>query len=349
MAEETPRAISVITEQHLQQQAPQKLDEALCYTAGVTSQPYGADNDTDWFKVRGFDAATYLDGNRLFRDGYYTWLVEPYSLESIEVVKGPSAILYGESAPGGVVNVVQKKPVFQPLGEFTFTLGNKNHQSIGFDISDPLNQSDAIAYRLVGVFDQKDGELNGTENQRIYLAPSVTMKLSERITVTLLSSYLHDDGIPTNPFFPAAGTLLINPSLGEIAPSTNLGQPGYDKYKRQQFSLGYQLGHTINDTWRFSQNLNYGLNELLLRSSYAFSNNNPTTQELTQGIVFRNGKNQSFTFDNNFIGQWSSTRLDHTVLIGADLQYHKTEGAEQDNYAFGSITPFNPVRQFYPS
>ncbi|MCQ6463607.1 TonB-dependent receptor plug domain-containing protein, partial [Vibrio parahaemolyticus] len=76
---------------------PQKLDEALRYTSGVTAKPYAADNDTDWFKVRGFDAATYLNGNRLFRDCYYTWLVEPYGIESVEVVKGPSAILFGES------------------------------------------------------------------------------------------------------------------------------------------------------------------------------------------------------------------------------------------------------------
>lgn len=107
-AAETPRSVSIISEDELRVRAPQKLDEALRYTSGVTAQPYGADNDTDWFKVRGFDAATYLNGNRLFRDGYYTWLVEPYGLESVEIVKGPSAILFGESAPGGIVNAVQK-------------------------------------------------------------------------------------------------------------------------------------------------------------------------------------------------------------------------------------------------
>ena len=97
---ETPRSVSVISEEDLRKRAPQKLDEALRYTAGVTAQPYGSDNDTDWFKVRGFDAATYLDGNRLFRDGYYTWLIEPYGLQSVEVLKGPAGILFGESAPG---------------------------------------------------------------------------------------------------------------------------------------------------------------------------------------------------------------------------------------------------------
>ncbi len=147
-AKETPRSVSIVSEDELRVRAPKKLDEALRYTSGVTSQPYGSDNDTDWFKVRGFDAATYLNGNRLFRDGYYTWLVEPYGLESVEVVKGPSAILFGESAPGGVVNAVQKKPTFTPQGEVKVEVGNNNHQSIGFDIADEANDS---GFRRVNV------------------------------------------------------------------------------------------------------------------------------------------------------------------------------------------------------
>ncbi|HIF5804672.1 TPA: TonB-dependent siderophore receptor [Vibrio parahaemolyticus] len=335
-AAETPRSVSIISEDELRVRAPQKLDEALRYTSGVTAQPYGADNDTDWFKVRGFDAATYLNGNRLFRDGYYTWLVEPYGLESVEVVKGPSAILFGESAPGGIVNAVQKKPTFTPQGEVKVEVGNNQHQSVGFDIADEANDDGTIRYRLVGLMTSQDGELDGTNNERFYLAPSVEFDISDRTMLTVLATYLRDDGVPTNPFFPAAGT-LIGSNFGKIDPSTNLGQPNYDKYERTQFSLGYLLEHDINDTWSFSQNLNYGSNELYLRSSYAFSNNDPAKEELTQGIVFRDGKNQSITFDNNAVGNWMTDNAEHTVLVGMDLQFHKTDGDEQDNYAFGTI------------
>ncbi|MEA5240255.1 TonB-dependent siderophore receptor [Vibrio parahaemolyticus] len=341
-AAETPRSVSIISEDELRVRAPQKLDEALRYTSGVTAQPYGADNDTDWFKVRGFDAATYLNGNRLFRDGYYTWLVEPYGLESVEVVKGPSAILFGESAPGGIVNAVQKKPTLTPQGEVKVEVGNNQHQSVGFDIADEANDDGTIRYRLVGLMTSQDGELDGTNNERFYLAPSVEFDISDRTMLTVLATYLRDDGVPTNPFFPAAGT-LIGSNFGKIDPSTNLGQPNYDKYERTQFSLGYLLEHDINDTWSFSQNLNYGSNELYLRSSYAFSNNDPAKEELTQGIVFRDGKNQSITFDNNAVGNWMTDNAEHTVLVGMDLQFHKTDGDEQDNYAFGTINPWNPV------
>lgn len=340
-AQETPKSVSFVTQEDLVKRAPQKLDESLRYTSGVTAQPYGADNDTDWFRIRGFDAATYLDGNRLFRDGYYTWLIEPYGVEQIEVIKGPSSILYGEAPPGGLVNIVQKKPGDTPSGEIRLQGGNKNFKAAAVDITDKANEKGSVRYRIVATAKENDGELDGTENTRYYLAPSVAFDFSQKTHLTVSATVLKDDGIPTNPFFPAAGTLIGTP-LGRIDPSTNLGEPGYDNYERTQISLGYLLEHELNDTWTLSQNFNYGYNELYLRSSYAFPNNNPTATTLFRGIVFRDGHNDSYTIDNKAVAQWRSPALAHTVLMGADLQYHETQGQEQDSFAFGTINPYAP-------
>jgi outer membrane receptor protein involved in Fe transport len=81
-----------------------------CVIAPASVPVYGSDTDADWFKVRGFDAASYLDGNRLFSTGYYVWTPEPFGLESVEVLKGPASILYGEAPPGGVINAISKRP-----------------------------------------------------------------------------------------------------------------------------------------------------------------------------------------------------------------------------------------------
>ncbi|KJY84374.1 ligand-gated channel [Vibrio galatheae] len=341
-AAETPKSVSIVSEDELRQRAPQKLDEALRYTSGVTAQPYGADNDTDWIGIRGFEAATYLDGNRLFRDGYYTWLLEPYGLEAVEVIKGPSAILYGESAPGGIVNAVQKKPSSAQSNELRLELGNKNHQAVAVDASGDANDDGSVRYRLVSKFRSTDGELDHTETDRIYLAPSLEIDVSEKTELTLLATYLQDDGIPTNPFFPIYGTLLES-DFGKIDPSTNYGEPDYDKYERTQISFGYQLKHYLNDTWTLNQNFNYGYNELFLRSVYAFTNYTPDSDQLYRGVVFRDGKNQSLAFDNNAVANWFTDSAEHTVLTGLDLQYSKTEGAEQDNYGFSQIDAMNPV------
>jgi len=85
---ETPRPASVVEEEELQERNVQSLDETFRYRAGVVSGHYGADNDTDWFKIRGFDQATYQDGLRIYREGFYQWLPEPYCLAST-ILSGP--------------------------------------------------------------------------------------------------------------------------------------------------------------------------------------------------------------------------------------------------------------------
>ena len=337
---ETPKAVSIVTEDDLKDRKPQKLDEALRYTSGVTSQPYGSDNDTDWIKVRGFDPSIYLDGNRLFRDGYYTWLLEPYGLERIELVKGPASILFGEAPPGGVVNAVQKKPTFTPQSELRLEAGNKGVGSIGVDISDNANEDGTAQYRLVGMYKTSEGELNGTENDRYYFAPSLQLDLSNQTRLTLMATLLDDDGVPTNGFFPAYGTLIDAPE-GTIDPSTNLGEPDYDAYERTQISAGYKLEHDVNSTWSLSQSFNYGYNELFLRSTYGFPSDTSTT--VFRGIVYREGDNTSYTLDNKAVANWYSSNTEHTFLVGFDIQQHNNEGVGEDNFGFGSIDALNPV------
>ncbi|MGB7996364.1 MAG: TonB-dependent receptor plug domain-containing protein, partial [Photobacterium halotolerans] len=346
--EETPRSASVIDREELEIRQVQKVDEALRYRAGVTSQPYGADNDTDWIKVRGFDAATYLDGNRLFKDGYYGWMLEPFGIERVEVLKGPASILYGEAPPGGVISAVSKRPTDTPQGEIDLQVGNRSHKQIGIDISDYANENGDARYRIVAMANERDGVLDGTYNQRYYLAPSLALDLSDRTTLTLLASIIDDEGVPTNGFFPANGS-LIDTQQGKLDPSTNLGEPGYDINEKTQFSLGYALEHEFNDTWTLKQNANYGHIDMLLRSSYVFSapavdsgGNIIDPNVYNRGLVYRNGSVDSYSLDTQTVGRFYTDRTEQTLLLGLDLQTHKNEGKEKDDYAFGGpIDIFN--------
>ncbi|MCG2838370.1 TonB-dependent siderophore receptor [Photobacterium sp. WH77] len=346
--EETPRSASVVDREELEIRQVQKVDEALRYRAGVTSQPYGADNDTDWIKVRGFDAATYLDGNRLFKDGYYGWMLEPFGIERVEVLKGPASILYGEAPPGGVISAVSKRPTDTPQGEIDLQVGNRSHKQIGIDISDYANENGDARYRIVAMANERDGVLDGTYNQRYYLAPSLALDLSDRTTLTLLASIIDDEGVPTNGFFPANGSLIDTPQ-GKLDPSTNLGEPGYDINEKTQFSLGYALEHEFNDTWTLKQNANYGHIDMLLRSSYVFSapavdsgGNIIDPNVYNRGLVYRDGSVDSYSLDTQTVGRFYTDRTEQTLLLGLDLQTHKNEGKEKDDYAFGGpIDIFN--------
>lgn len=339
---ETPRSVSVINEEQLSIQKPTKLDEALRYQPGVVTQPYGSDTDTDWIKVRGFDAATYLDGNRLYTTGYYVWTLEPFGLEQIEVLKGPSAILYGEAPPGGVVNAVTKKPGYTEGGEIEMQVGTRSQRQLGVDVTSFVDDDGDVRFRLVGMMNERDGVLDGTNNNRLYLAPSLAWDISPDTTLTLLASYKKDDGVPTNGFFPAYGTLIDTPQ-GKIDPSTNLGEPDYDTNENSQFSVGYELEHHFDDTWSIKQNTRYAHTELFLRSTYAFPNS--TSSDLSRGLVYRDGTTDSITMDNQVTAEWDTTSTENTTLFGAELQHFNNKSKELDDYGVltGNIDAFNPV------
>ncbi|MBL0446005.1 TonB-dependent siderophore receptor [Aeromonas veronii] len=339
---ETPRAVSVVNREELDQHAVLQLDEAIRYRSGVLTGLYGSDNNTDWFKVRGFDAASYLDGSILFGSGYYLWTPEPFGLESLEVLKGPASMLYGVAPPGGVINAISKRPTATPQGLVDLQLGSRDHRQVGVDVSDSL--SDSSRFRMVALYKERDGVLTGTYNDRVYLAPSVTFDLSDRTSLTLLASFLHDEGVPTNGFFPVYGTL--NTSGGKIDPSTNLSQPDYDRNRNTQISTGYELAHQLNQTWEFKQNVRFNYNDLLLRQTYIFPTYEGTTA--SRGLVYRDGNTKSATMDNQMVGYWNTDSTEQTLLLGVDLQRHVNEGVEADNYGMGTINTMNPDYSGFP-
>lgn len=337
---ETPRPATVVTREELEERNVQDLDETFRYRAGVLTGLYGDDNDTDWFKVRGFDQSTYQDGLRIYREGFYQWLPEPFGLERVELLKGPASILYGEAPPGGVINAISKRPTAQPQGLVEIQAGNRDHRQVGVDSAGPLTDTGNVRYRLVGLYKEREGELDYTENERYYLAPSLEFDLSDATTLTLLASLQKDDGVPTNPFKLPYGTIIDTP-YGKVDPSTNLSEPGYDKNERTQSSLGYELEHQINDTWSLRQNFRYSRLDLELRSTYALFM--ADDRRVSRGHIYRDGQIQSRTIDNQAVGKWFTERTENTLLFGVDYQNLSLEGKEADPFSFGApLDVFDP-------
>lgn len=115
---ETPQAVSVIGAEQIRDQKANKLDEVLRYTAGVRAGTFGADTRNDWWLIRGFksdDVGLFLDGMQLFYTSYASWKLQTPNMERVEVLRGPSAVLYGGSSPSGIVNVISKMPPAEPV------------------------------------------------------------------------------------------------------------------------------------------------------------------------------------------------------------------------------------------
>ncbi|WP_082926048.1 TonB-dependent siderophore receptor [Halomonas sp. G11] len=342
---ETPRAVSSVNREELETRNVQQLDETFRYRSGVLSGHYGSDNNTDWFKVRGFDQATYLDGLRLYRTGYYQWLPETYGLERVEVFKGPASILYGEAPSGGLINAVSKRPTDEPRGEFEIQAGNRDHRQLGIDTSGPVTESGDVRYRFVGLYKERDGDLNDTDNERIYFAPSLEWDVSDDTQLTVLASFQKDDGVPVNPFKLAYGTLEDTP-FGKVDPQTNYGSPGYDKDEHTQTGIGYEFKHRVDDTWEFEQDFRYSHLDLDLRSTYV---NYSVGRTAYRGHLQRDGDIDSFTIDNRMIGNWYTERTENTLLIGVDYQDLSLDGKEYDSFNYGaadSVDLFDPQGDF---
>ncbi|GAB3348561.1 TonB-dependent siderophore receptor [Chromohalobacter beijerinckii] len=337
---ETPRSVSSVNREDLDERNVQSLDESFRYRSGVLSGHFGADNNTDWLKVRGFDQATYLNGLRLYSPGYYKWTPEPYGLESVDVFKGPASILYGEAPSGGIVNAVSKRPTAEKRGEIEIQAGNRNHRQFGIDTSGPVTESGDVRYRMVGLYKERDGDLNDTDNERVYFAPSLEWDISDDTQLTVLASYQKDDGVPENPFKLAYSTLEDTP-YGKVDPETNYGASDYDKDEHTQFGIGYELQHQLDDTWKFEQNFRYSHLDLDLRSTYLMSYRNDD-RTAYRGHLQRDGEIDSFTIDNRMVGKWYTERTENTLLFGVDYQDLSLDGKEYDNYTYDTVDIFNP-------
>ncbi len=165
-----------------------KVDEALRYTPGVLSAPFGTDPDTDWFYIRGFDAAQtglFLDGLPLFSFGFGNFQIDPFMLERIEVLKGPASVLYGGSNPGGIINLISKRPLDEPLYYTEVGINSDGNAFTGFDISDKLNDDGTVRYRLTGKVAGGDNYSDYSEDLRGFILPQVTYAPDDATSLTV--------------------------------------------------------------------------------------------------------------------------------------------------------------------
>ncbi|VEJ54385.1 TonB-dependent siderophore receptor [Pragia fontium] len=340
-AAETPRALSEVTREDLDRHASKKIDEAMRYSSGVFATPYGPDNKTDWLIVRGFGWSRYQDGLQAINEnGFYGWQQEAYGIERIEMLKGPASMLYGQNPPGGLVNVISKRPTRLQQGEVQLSYGSDDYRDFGLDTSGPLNDEGSVQYRLVGFAKKTNGPSDGAKDERYYIAPSLTFDISDDTSLTLLTSYLKDNANPTSGFKLPYGTLQNTP-FGKVDYKMSYGEPSYSRNNTEQFNAGYEFKHGFNDTWTFHQNMNYSYLNMDLRSIYGLGM--VDDRHVNRGLTYRNGSAQSWAIDNRMVGNWTFDRFENTLLLGVDYFTANSRGKDANLYSFGApLDIFNP-------
>lgn len=318
----TPQSVSVITNKQMTDQDAHSLNEALRYTSGVQTETRGPEGSRyDLLTVRGFTPVFYWNGLPLVTVNYIQPQIDPYLLQEVDVLKGPSSPLYGQASPGGLVNEVSKTPTDTPYHEVGFEVGNYSHAESFFDISDKLNKEGTLLYRVTGIGMTESGQAAGTKNQRIAFQPSVTWKPDADTRLTVTALYQYDPAASGYNSVPPEGTVLANP-FGRIPYNFYAGDYNFDDFNRTQVALGYQFEKKLNSIWTLRSNAHYFHTQQKYASVYA-NGLEADDSTLDRGVAYSQDRLNSFAFDNSAEADITTGPLSHRILFGLDAQYNK--------------------------
>ena len=345
---ETPQSVSVVTREQLDQQNVQTLSQALAYTAGVSTNGTGTDGRYDWPQIRGFSASTYglyLDGLR-WMPNQFAGRFDPYGLEQVQVLKGPASVLYGQSTPGGLIDMVSKMPTTDALHDVQVDYGSYDRRQLKADFGGAIDGHGEDAhwlYRFTALGHDDNTQVNHTGDKRLFLAPALTWKPDSTTRLTILGNFQRDILGAFYPFLPAQGTVLPNPN-GKVPTGAFYGDTDFNAYSRVQSALGYQFEKRIGEVWTLRQNFRfnrfrvdnweqeYGArleNDLRTLDRYAFA---------------AQGDTRGYAVDNQAQAHFTLGRVEQTVLAGIDYGWQKLVNGQLSNYtSTPSIDLFEPV------
>jgi len=341
---EAPRSISVATREQMADRAVQNLDDAVRYMPGVTASSYGSDSRAEWLKIRGFEPTQVLDGLPLPKGVYVMPKLETWDLERVSVLRGPASSVYGQTPPGGMLDMVSRRPEAVASHEIQAQVGSYNRKQISFDSTGPIDDAGVFEYRVSGVVRDSGTSVEHIDDKRYNLAPSLTWNIDPDTKLTFLSQFNRDDTGITSQFLPLEGTKLSTPA-GEVKYHKNLGDPEWEFYDKTYYALGYAFEHRLNDVWQFKQNLRYTKSDLAFQGITAggFYGSVAADGTLSRGANVVNEDISQFAVDNNFQADFDTGVLKHTLLIGLDHQRIN----HNYKWLFGSAPTSNIINPVY--
>jgi len=343
---EIPQSVSVVGAQEMQDRGVQTVSQAIQYVPGVQISNFGgAEVRNDWIVLRGFDAkitGDYRDGLSQLPYDQIRARTDPYALERVEVIRGPSSVLYGQVAPGGLVNRVTKRPTADAFGEIVLQGGNFDRRQAAFDLGGPIDNDGKYLYRLTGILRDAGTQVEYDSDHRYpddlgYIAPAFTWRPNADTSFTLLTSYQHDqtDG-ESRPVFPT---------------HVPVGDYGFNKYDRKQYAIGYLLEHRVNNAFTLRQNARYQHGKLdqrdlynlrLLADGHTISRYTLVSKESMDGVAI----------DNQAEYRFNLGRVSHTLLAGLDYRFQDGQqwyrqglapNLDLDNPVYDQDIPYPPA------
>lgn len=344
-----PQSVSVISREQMDAQGAQSVEQSVGYLAGVSTGVSGTDSRVDEIWVRGFRTGSFA--NNMYVDGLrppgssggataMSTRFDSYGLERVEVLRGPSSVLYGQVAPGGIVNLRSKRPPEKFQAEVGIQAGSHGLGRLNVDVGGPLTNDHSWLYRVVGSGSHSGTQVDYVHLNRVFLNPSLTWQPSNRTSLTLLGNFQQDRGGSTFQFLPATGTYLASP-YGKLPTSRFLGEPGFNKYDRNQNAIGYSFEQFLGDSFKFHQNVRYievstdnaGVSRRMLQRD---------GRTLRGNALLNENRSKGWSADTNLEYVTYTGDILHQVLAGFDYQHVDIKLSS----ATGTAAPldlFNPV------
>ncbi len=332
---ETPMSIQVVPKSVLNDQQAFRLEDALNNISGVF--PQQGIGLIESFNIRGFNTFDYYrDGVRFQSANTQTGSRETANLERIEVLKGPASILFGRIEPGGMINLVTKKPQATPYYSVQQQFGSYNLFRTTVDATSGLNESNSLLYRLNFAYEDKGSFRQFVDNHHFFLAPVLQWRISDRTQVTLEMEYKTGKG--TQDFgFPAVGNRPANLPI-----QRNLGE-SFQGSEFEEIHAGFNWSHALNDNWEIKHRANLQLTEQNATVA-ALLGLQPDNRTLNRAFAgFRDNKAETYNTSMDLTGNIDTFGIKHTILMGGDYFYSNNKGVFINDPNFPSIDIFNPV------
>ncbi len=361
---ETPRSVSIISADEFNERGALTISNALNYTAGVTSNAFGFATRGDFTSIRGLDAPEYQDNLQVLFGFYNNARTDVYTLEQVEVLKGPASVLYGQAAPGGIVSTISKiASKDRQQKELTLTAGSHDRLQASIDTGFDLSGDGRWTGRFVGIARDSETQVNLVDDDAIVLAPSITYE-NDTTTLSALVNYTRREGDTSAQFLPLAATACgsNNVSISEanvcsftsgqtVDPSVYVGDPNFNQYDSEATTFSLFATHQFNDALSFEVTARYRENEADYNQTWISFLGDGTARIFPDGTAIARswssapGTSEQFAFDARLRGRFNTGAIEHELLLG--LNYQDVETSVDTAFLYGLPTTFNIFSPVY--
>ena len=329
-----PQTVSVYNEDNFDIGDFDQTGDVLRLVPNAAPAGSSLDMFADNYLIRGFDAEHSVNGLGFSRKDHPSDMA---NVERLEVLKGPASVLYGQMEPGGTINIVTKQPLDYFQAEAGLEVGSDNYTRTTLDVTGPI--SNRVRARLNLAYQDSDSFVDNLENERLFIAPNVTIDLSEKTNLTVEGSYYQNEWTGLNGGTPIEGSVINNPN-GDYSKGFN--PSGSDAFtKRDSHDLNIRLTHELTD-------------DINARASYTYTRNEADWEEQApfglgddmrtlDRIVFA-GTDTSKTEHNLILdlnGEFDTGDIGHKFIVGVDLRKGEAKRPTQI-YFIDSIDIYTP-------